>query len=236
MSLTRTLSAIRGLFEQDGVRDNLWYILTATVMASLNHPEDIPHLYTMVEQSIDAQAVKQTEKDQQKVQAVLRLRDGILKSFIASGFPKVINALQHLESATPDSIKAKLPTTPVRHEESWQEIVDHRKRGTALFGKIYERHTQRVLDQMHRYYPDLKQTALYHLYGPVLSETSILSGKESSLILVTGLKAQDVAAQLRGHGYGALHQGATRQDLDRIDTMVNMLFHHYNLTPPKAKL
>lgn len=89
---------------------------------------------------------------------------------------------------------------------------------------------------MHRYYPDLKQTALYHLYGPVLSETSILSGKESSLILVTGLKAQDVAAQLRGHAYGALHQGATRQDLDRIDTMVNMLFHHYRLSPPKAKL
>lgn len=66
-------------------------------MASLNHPEDIPHLYTVVEQSIDAQTVQQADKDEQKVQAVLRLRDGILKSFIASGFPKVRRRTQTLD-------------------------------------------------------------------------------------------------------------------------------------------
>lgn len=116
---------------------------------------------------------------------------------------------------------------------SWK---DQRKRGRQLFEKIYDRHTERVLNDMTSYYPDLAQTALDQLYGPILSETSVLSGMETSLVLVTGLKTQDVAAQLRGHAYGALHQGATKQDLARINALVDMLCKYYGLPVPKAKL
>ncbi|KAI8140806.1 hypothetical protein BJV82DRAFT_621146 [Fennellomyces sp. T-0311] len=237
MALTATLREIRSLFTKNGGQSDLWYILAASAITALNRPEDIAPVYALVEQSIDElPKLSSSEKEAAKVNAVLRMREGILKSFIASGFPKTINGLKELNLATPEQIKAKLPQTPIRKEESWETILQERERGRALFAKIYDRHTDRVTKDMHNFYPDLGQVAIHQLYGPVISNTSILSGKESSLILVTGLKTLDVAAQLRGHKYGALHQGATQEDLKNVETMVNMLCQHYGVQLPKAKL
>lgn len=123
-----------------------------------------------------------------------------------------------------------------RSEDTWKEVVEHRKRGNALFAKIYDRHTDRVLTNMDSFYPDLCQTALHQIYGPIISDTTVLSGKESSIVLVTGLKATDVASQLRGHYYGALHQGASKEELACIGVAVDLLCQHYKLPIPKAKL
>ncbi|KAI9489554.1 hypothetical protein BDB00DRAFT_607840 [Zychaea mexicana] len=237
MAILSILRDIRALFTKNDAVNDLWYILAASAITSLNHPEDIEPVYALVEQSIDESVkLSQSEKEEAKIHAVLRLREGILKSFIASGFPKTINGLKHLNIATPEPINAKLPKTPFRKEDSWEAILRGRERGKALFAKIYDKHTERVLTDMHTFYPDLGQVAIHQLYGPVISNTSLLSGKESSLVLVTGLKAQDIAAQLRGHTYGALHQGATREDLSNINAMVNMLCKHYGVSLPKAKL
>ncbi|KAI9312437.1 hypothetical protein BX666DRAFT_2031171 [Dichotomocladium elegans] len=233
MSFATTLGEIRALF---AASDNLWYVLTATAVTSLNHPEDIAHVYKLVEKEINDSKIGKAEKEAAKVNAVMRLRDGILKSFIAHGFPKTINGLKHLHLSTPESIRSQLPTSPIRQENSWSDIQQHRARGKDLFGRIYDRHTQRVTQDMHTFYPDLCQTAFHQLYGPILSDTTFLSGMETSLVLVTGLKAQDVGAQLRGHSYGALHQGATQQDLMRIEKLGDMLCRHYGFPLPKAKL
>ena len=83
---------------------------------------------------------------------------------------------------------------------------------------------------MHTAYPDLAQTAINQLYGPILSETSIINAKETSLIMVAGLMVQNVPAQLRGHRYGALHQGATQQDLTRVENLVDLLSRYYGST------
>lgn len=124
----------------------------------------------------------------------------------------------------------------IRSEDTWEEVVQHRERGRALFAKIYDRHTDRVLTNMHSFYPDLCQTALYQIYGPVFSDTTVLGAKESSMVLVTGLKATDVASQLKGHAYGALHNGATKPELRCINVAVDLLCQHYKLPIPKAKL
>ncbi|KAI9266454.1 hypothetical protein BDA99DRAFT_505687 [Phascolomyces articulosus] len=237
MALLNLLRDIRTLFTKNDPLNDLWYIVACSAITSLNHPEDVEPVYKLVEQTIDESSkLSASEKEDAKVKAVLRMREGILKSFIASGFPKTINGLRHLHIATPDYIRTRLPQTPVRHEESWEEISQQRKRGKALFAKIYDKHSERVTNDMFTYYPDLAYVAINQLYGPVVSHTSVLSGKESSLILVTGLKAQDIALQLRGHAWGAIHQGATRDELSKINTMVNLLCQHYGVAVPKAKL
>lgn len=58
-------------------------------MASLNHPEDIEELYAYLEKTINDSSMDSAEKEPAKVNAVMRLREGLLKSFIAAGFPKV---------------------------------------------------------------------------------------------------------------------------------------------------
>ncbi|KAJ8658102.1 hypothetical protein O0I10_006109 [Lichtheimia ornata] len=233
MAFVTVLESIRAAFPP---HDDLWYVLTAAAVSSLNHPEDVAHVYHFVEKEIDGMNVSAKEKEEAKIKAVMRLRDGILKSYIAHGFPKTINGLKQLYNATPETIREKLPSSPIRRESTWNDIEEQRKRGRGLWDKIYDRHTERVANDMYKYYPDLGQVAFHHLYGPVLSETAILSGKESSMVLVTGLKAEDLGTQLRGHAYGALHQGATKEDLARIDNLVVRLCNYYHIEQPKAKL
>ena len=81
---------------------------------------------------------------------------------------------------------------------------------------------------MYNAYPDLGQTAIHHLYGPILSESSIISAKETSLIMVAGLMVQDVPAQLKGHRYGALNLGNNQDDLNRVENLVDLLSRYYN--------
>lgn len=139
----------------------------------------------------------------------------------------MINSLQALASVTPDEVLARLPKSPIRSESSWEQVLDQRERGQRLFDTIYERHSQRVVEQMQSAYPDLAQTAIHHLYGPVLAETSIVSAKETSLLMVASLMVQDVPPQLKGHRYGALHHGATQQELGHVETLVHTLCRYY---------
>lgn len=63
--------------------------IQAAAVSSLNHPEDVGYIYQFVEKEIDGMNVSATEKEEAKIKAVMRMRDGILKSYIAHGFPKV---------------------------------------------------------------------------------------------------------------------------------------------------
>jgi hypothetical protein len=56
----------------------------------LNYPEDIQQVYALMDQDVDAMKdLMLEEKFNLKVRLVAKLRDALLKGFIASGFPKV---------------------------------------------------------------------------------------------------------------------------------------------------
>lgn len=102
-------------------------------MSSVNRPEEIQHVYAIIENRVNViPNLSQLERNKLLANIVLKLREAILKSYIATGFPKVkyinkfmlsrkikfffkaINALQHLADVTPEAIKALLPTQPLR--------------------------------------------------------------------------------------------------------------------------
>lgn len=89
---------------------------------------------------------------------------------------------------------------------------------------------------MHNAYPDLAQTALFHLYGPILGETTVLNAKETSLVTCAALMIQNQPLQLTGHYYGALHNGATNDDVLRVQSIVEALADHYQCPMAKAKI
>ncbi|CAO3671587.1 unnamed protein product [Rhizopus microsporus] len=192
--------------EQGGdIIKDIWYLASAVVMSSVNHPEDIQHIYDIV------------------------LREGVFKSHVIVGFPKTINALQTLSKVTPEEIKALLPNKPLRKEETWSDVQNERQRGKALFDKIYDKHTDKVYNNMYNAYPDLAQTALHHLYGPTLAESSVLNAKETSLVVVSSLMVQNVPLQLKGHLYGASHNGATQAEIDGVKDLVSKLADYYKV-------
>ena len=59
------------------------------VLSALNHPEDIAVVYRLVERDIEKFGLKKDEELALKVQATLKLREGILKGYVAAGFPRV---------------------------------------------------------------------------------------------------------------------------------------------------
>ncbi|KAI8643622.1 AhpD-like protein [Parasitella parasitica] len=232
MSVREILENIQ--YKQD-IATDIWYIVAAVVMSAVNKPEDVSHVYNIISERVERTKDMTIEEKNRLIAAiVLKLREAILKSYIIIGFPKTINTLQQLANATPEKIKTLLPKKPLRKEESWSDVQNERQRGKALFGAIYERHTDKVIKNMYNTHPDLAQTALYQLYGPTLGETSVLNAKETSLVTVAGLMITNVPLQLVGHSYGALHNGASQSDIQHVQSIVSELGAHYKF--PVAKL
>lgn len=60
------------------------------VISTLNQPQDIKYVYSFIQN--DIQSFKNLSIEQKidlEVKIVMKLRDAILKGFIATGFPKV---------------------------------------------------------------------------------------------------------------------------------------------------
>ncbi|KAI9022169.1 hypothetical protein CLU79DRAFT_751466 [Phycomyces nitens] len=230
MELTNVLREIRKLFKEESkpINEQLWCIIAAVVISALNHPKDLAEVYNLVSSSADELEISLENKQAEMAKVVLRLREAILKSFIVTGFPKAINTLQSLHDSTPEAIRKLIQTTPLRLENTWEEVSEQRKKGRALFTKIYERHTDLILNHMGSSYPDLAQAALHQLYGSILSEIKVIGAKETSLIMVACLLCDDLPAQLKGHRYGALNNGATRDELGLVESAAKLLCDHYS--------
>ncbi|KAF7730858.1 hypothetical protein EC973_001376 [Apophysomyces ossiformis] len=184
-------------------------------MTALNRPEDIPYIYERLPTLNDRQSF-------------VRLREGIFKLFPIVGYPKVINALQRLNEVVPASIKADV-TGSSRTQNKWEDVLAQRERGLAMFETTYGQHSQRVMDSLQACHPDMAETAITHLYGPIISDTTVLSTQDTSLIYVAGLMAQNLPEQLKGHWYGAQHHGATVEALEEVRRLVELTCGYYGV-------
>ncbi|KAL0083108.1 hypothetical protein F4703DRAFT_1860126 [Phycomyces blakesleeanus] len=238
MELNKVLREIQGIFKESSnpISNQLWYIIAAVIISALNHPKDLTEIYAILSNSLNDQEISLEFKEAETVKVVLRLREAILKSFIVTGFPKAINGLQHLYDTTPEAIRDMIQTTPLRSEDTWEDISIQRERGNSLFKKIYGRYTDLVLTHMGSSHPDLAQAALHQLYSSILSETKIIGAKETSLIMVACLLCDNLPAQLKGHRYGALNNGATQNELELVDSAVKLLCNYYAQAPLPSKL
>ncbi|KAI8335308.1 hypothetical protein BC941DRAFT_355186 [Chlamydoabsidia padenii] len=221
MNLGLLLSELPKIYKAGtSITTEAWYLAAAVVITTLNQPQDIPQLYKQATTDIKSQTEQET--------LVLRLKEGIFKSSPIIGLPKVINALSQLQGALTEDIKQNLPTSSSRSITEWQDIVQQRHRGAALFDKIYDRHASRVRNNLATSYPDLAQVALEDTYGRVLSTGDRVNALDTSFVVLVGLMVQDLPSQLKGHYYGAIHHGATHQQLHCLQTIVERLCQFYN--------
>ncbi|KAI8374263.1 uncharacterized protein BYT42DRAFT_397791 [Radiomyces spectabilis] len=208
---------------------HVWPLVTATVVSTLNRPNDIPQVYKFAEECIDETHTDATWRLEKKQMLVTRLQEALYKSYAIVGFPKVINSLSTLSQAVTGDVRLSLLRRNPRDVSSWEQVLQQRARGRALFDKIYECHATRVYDNLSDAYPDLAEAAINHIYAPILSDVSILGEKETSFVLVAALIAENLPKQLRGQWYGAQHNGATLDELRQIQTMVHLICKEYNV-------
>ena len=98
------------------------------------------------------------------------------------------------------------------HDTSPSEVLG---RGQHFFAKTYGKVADQIMGSMTSSSEDLSTAALLN-YSYILSNTKVLSARESSLALLAGLIPQDVNAQLKGHLRGALNHGSSIEEIKAV--------------------
>ncbi|KAI3404050.1 hypothetical protein KGF56_003086 [Candida oxycetoniae] len=115
-----------------------------------------------------------------------------------------------------DTVNGPISESSINKQQIAQDLI----RGSRFWTSVYTKISLRVKNQMLTAYPDLWHYAYEHVYAPLLSYTQIISAKETSMCVVACLIPQDVNPQLKGHLKGALNNGATKEELNDIRSMV----------------
>lgn len=163
-----------------------------------------------------------------------RFREALLKTSILGGLPKAINALMELKNIVPDSLQheslhiSKLETSLDTLFQCTKRSVDKSINSTVARGMnhwnlIYDKVSEKVINNLNSSYPDLWYYTMAHAYGPLLSFESLLNAQETSYIIIASLIPQDVNPQLKGHLKGAINVGCDKMTVEAVRSMSIMI-------------
>jgi alkylhydroperoxidase/carboxymuconolactone decarboxylase family protein YurZ len=127
------------------------------------------------------------------------LRETLLQVLLFAGFPRTVNALEALE-------RALGPRDPDPPERTGGDAA-LRRRGGALFRRVYGPDADRVLGDIGGRHPELRDWILRDAYGRVLARPG-LDAAERECIAVALLAALDLPRQQVAHLRGAGRCGA----------------------------
>lgn len=130
-----------------------------------------------------------------------------------AGFPRTINALTSFRRHFGFESEA----APGR--ERTEDLAALRERGAALFARIYAENRERVLADLDRLHPELKDWILTDAYGLVLSR-SALSPRLRELGACAALIVSGDLRQLSSHARGVLHCGGRADELEAVLDLV----------------
>ncbi|KAI9761745.1 MAG: hypothetical protein M4579_000839 [Chaenotheca gracillima] len=221
------LSSIRS---QPQLPKHTWYFIAGVTLSVINRPDEIPKVFN---QAINpGNSIPDTNSSShsssllghdEQLRIARRMREALIKMAPIAGLPKAINALYALKSATPVALQdPPLSFSPTSRPSEVYDMPSSTilHRGAAYFDKIYGKVAKRVMGQMDRSgTEDLGLTARL-MYGYLLSNLNVLTGQESSFVLIAGLIPQDVNPQLKGHLKGALNHGATVEEVKAVREVV----------------
>ncbi len=159
-----------------------------------------------------AAAMKSPERAAEAVELLARrdfanpalLQEACLAVPLFAGFPRAINVAAAVRRAFPD-----LPTPP--GDDAPLETLA--ARGEALFRRIYADHSDRVLEALATYHPELPGMILEWAYARVLSRPAI-DGATRELMAVAALTVTGDERQLSSHVRGALRLGSEGQAIE----------------------
>jgi 4-carboxymuconolactone decarboxylase len=141
---------------------------------------------------------------------VSAIREVILQSYLFAGYAAAINAFIVLNRL-------------VVSDDYWREagfsLEDWRERGSLLCGKIYGNQYEKLLQNMQQLHPDLAEWMIWEGYGKVLSRR-FFSPRVRELLIVGMTAVLKVERQFHSHVRGALHVGASAEDLRSVFAQV----------------
>ncbi|KAI8073153.1 hypothetical protein BC940DRAFT_250644 [Gongronella butleri] len=211
-TLFQLLEDLPPLVTGTGTWDDMTYLVAAVVLAGLSQYDAVGQVYDVVE--------KHVSDDEARFKVVQRIKDAIFKSIAIVGTPRALNSLVKFRARLPDAIVQEMPKTSIRPEFSNEAIRD---RGQQLFDTIYERHAKRVQSALDTAYPDLWTHTIVNSYGYMLSDTTYVTAMETSFIVLAALSCDHCDLEIKGHFHGAMHNGATLDQLRTLQEIVKTI-------------
>lgn len=144
-----------------------------------------------------AQIARERNDDRKKHEETL------LQSVLFCGFPRVITAFEHFCKAWPSAVPPSGGGLPKTEQDQL---------GNELFAAIYGKNEAAVRATLSGYHQELHDFVLESAYGRILTRPA-LTGRSRELIAIAVLAAQDQKRQFAGHARGAMHLGASREEL-----------------------
>lgn len=135
--------------------------------------------------------------------------EGLLKTGIIYGIPRVINAYRALIKALPSPESNE--TESIRQHISVPADTD--ERGEAYMRNIFRADLDPFLENMDTYWPDLRTLVVTYIYGYYQSDTTILDAITTSQLNVATLVPMDVPAEVGWHMRGTIRNGGTEEQL-----------------------
>ena len=198
---------LQDLFTYTKEPQEIWYISVAVVLEVNGHDEKVEALWRYI--------THKHQEDASLLNMARRLREAFLKTCALAGFPKGIqclSALRKVINETRPDLGKTLESDRSMRDSLSAEATE--KRGEDFFRRIYQQHTDPIIQSMRLSSGgDLDQFALYSVYGELMSETSILSAKETGLLEFTACYASMSIAQAKGHMHGAKNLGASKEEI-----------------------
>jgi alkylhydroperoxidase/carboxymuconolactone decarboxylase family protein YurZ len=135
------------------------------------------------------------------------IREAILQTYLFAGYAATINAFIALNDL--------IGPNPQFFTEEVASLEDWQQRGTELCKIIYGDQFERLVGNMKRLHPDLAEWMISEGYGKVLSRP-FLTPRVRELLIVAMTAVLKVQRQFYSHVRGALHAGASAEELRSV--------------------
>jgi alkylhydroperoxidase/carboxymuconolactone decarboxylase family protein YurZ len=188
--------------------DSDWFLAASVAFSSSNCPEAVPRVLRHALADLDK--LSDTSHEDRKL-LVRKMKDGILKSGLLSGYPKAINALASLYEATPEELR---DSEPLR--DSTRSKEELAAAGQAHFDSQYGHTAAEIQPLLRSIYPDLEHFMVTLGYGYVHSFLDVISSKETSFVTISTMIANATPSQLGWHLTRAVHYGATVEEVRAV--------------------
>lgn len=141
----------------------------------------------------------------------------VLQSYLFAGFPRALNAAREWRRVS------GRPAPDTDEGENFERSAEWRRSGEATCATVYGPFYERLRHNIRQLHPALDAWMIVDGYGKVLSRPALdLRRRELCIVSACALARQD--RQLHSHLYGALHAGASPQEVRAaIDAVADLL-------------
>ncbi|KAK2460667.1 hypothetical protein APHAL10511_007137 [Amanita phalloides] len=197
------LAHLKSIFPA-GASPNPWFLVAAVAFSASNRPEEVPRVLKY--------AIKDAQTEQEKTLIAKKVREGLIKAGLTSGYSRSINSLKALYDTVPEL----RPTDMTVLRNVNLSLQEYEKLGRETFAKLYGETAQGVQAMLDTIYPDMGWFSKTIGYGLMYGFTDILSNTETSYTLVASLISMDTAQQIIWHLANARRAGATVAEIRAV--------------------